>query len=57
MASYDFECHACGSRFELNVPMSEHDELKDQPPVCPKCGSHETRQLVSMVSSKTASGY
>jgi len=57
MASYDFECHSCGSPFELTVPMSEHDKLKDQPPACPKCGSHETRQVVSMFSSKPASSY
>jgi putative FmdB family regulatory protein len=57
MASYDFECPACGSRFELNVPMSEHDKMKDQPPACPKCGSHDARQLVSLFSCKTPSAY
>jgi putative FmdB family regulatory protein len=57
MASYEFECHACSERFQVTVPMSEHDGLKAQPPICPKCASHDTRQLVSMFSSKPASGY
>lgn len=57
MASYDFTCQACGTKFELTVPMSEHDKLKDHPPACAKCGSTETKQLVSMFSSKPASSY
>jgi len=57
MASYEFECQACHEHFQVNVPMSEHDGLKAHPPVCPKCASNDTRQLVSMFSSKPASGY
>lgn len=57
MASYEFECHACGERFQVNVAMSEHESLKAHPPICPKCGSHDTRQLVSLFSCKTPSGY
>jgi len=57
MASYEFECQACHEHFQVNVPMSEHDGLKAHPPVCPKCASNDTRQLVSMFSSKPASKY
>jgi putative FmdB family regulatory protein len=57
MASYEFECHACRERFQVSVPMSEHENLTAHPPICPKCASHETHQLVSLFSSKPASGY
>jgi putative FmdB family regulatory protein len=57
MASYEFECHACGERFQVNVAMSEHESLKANPPICPKCGKHESRQLVSLFTCKTPSGY
>jgi putative FmdB family regulatory protein len=57
MASYEFECHECRERFQVNVPMSEHDGLKAHPPICPKCASHDTRQLVALFSSKPASSY
>jgi putative FmdB family regulatory protein len=57
MASYEFECRACNERFQVSVPMSEHDKLKAHPPIRPKCASHDTRQLVSQFSSKPASSY
>ncbi len=57
MAVYEFECGGCGERFELSVPMSEHDRLKKEPPACPECGKNDTRQVVSMFSCKTPSGY
>jgi len=57
MASYEFECRACGEHFQVNVPMSQHENLKANPPTCPKCASHETRQLVSRFSSRPASSY
>jgi putative FmdB family regulatory protein len=56
MAVYEFECGACGERFEVQRPMSEHDHLKEQAPTCPKCGKTNTRQLVSVFSCKTPSG-
>jgi putative FmdB family regulatory protein len=55
MATYAFECRACGERFEVNKPMSEHDHLRQEPPSCPKCGKNDTRQLVTTFSSKPAS--
>jgi len=57
MAFYEFECQDCGERFELSVPMSDHDKLRKEPPACPKCGKTRTQQLVSIFSCKTPSGY
>jgi putative FmdB family regulatory protein len=57
MAVYEFECVHCGERFEMTERMKDHDHLKEQPPACPKCGKHETRQAVTEFSCKTPSGY
>jgi putative FmdB family regulatory protein len=57
MAVYEFECQACGERFQVTAPMKEHDHLKEQPPVCPQCGKQQTHQLVSHFDCKTSSGY
>ncbi len=57
MAMYDYECGACGRRFEVRMSMSEHDRRKDDPPACPACGKTETHQLASLVSCKIPSGY
>jgi putative FmdB family regulatory protein len=56
MAVYEFECAACGERFEVQRPMSQHDHLKEQAPTCPKCGKTDTRQLVSVFNCKSPSG-
>ena len=48
MAVYEFECQACGHRFEVSVPINEHERLKQHSPACPSCRKHKTRQLVSM---------
>ena len=56
MAVYEFECGKCGERFEVQVAMSEHDRLKEHAPTCPRCGTTETRQLVSEFNCKTSSG-
>jgi putative FmdB family regulatory protein len=47
MRVYEYECVACGHRFELVVGFAEHDRLRDQRPPCPECSSHETNQLIS----------
>ena|ERR1700736_4133716 len=57
MAVYEFECQACGERFEVTMGISEHDRIKDQPPACPKCGKREARQLVSSFNCKAPSKY
>jgi putative FmdB family regulatory protein len=56
MAVYEFQCAQCDERFEVQRPMSEHDQLKEHMPTCPKCGAVDTRQLVSVFSCKTSSG-
>ena len=53
MAVYEFECRACGQRFEVSKAMSEHDHLKADPPECPRCGATDTHQLVSLFGCKT----
>jgi putative FmdB family regulatory protein len=55
MAIYEFECTACGERFEVSKAMSQHDQLKQQPPACPKCGKSETHELAPLVGYKTPS--
>jgi len=44
MPVYEFECKACGSRFEELMP-SETESL-----ACPSCGSKQARRLLSPVS-------
>ena len=56
MAVYEFACAKCGERFEVQLPMSEHDRMKERAPTCPKCESTDTHQLVSVFSCKTPSG-
>ena len=53
MAIYEFECQACGKRFEVQIPISAHDKIKESPPVCPACGKSTTHQLVSEFACKT----
>jgi putative FmdB family regulatory protein len=55
MAIYEFECRACGERFEVTRPMSQHEELKEQVPACPKCGQPAPRELAPLVGYKTPS--
>jgi len=57
MAVYEFECQSCGKRFEISVPITEHDRLKKQPPACPECGKRKTEQLASSFSCKAPSKY
>ena len=56
MAIYEFDCAACGERFEVSRPMSEHDRLKEQPPSCPTCGAPGAHERVPLVSTKAPSG-
>ena len=55
MAIYEFECTACGERFEVTRPMSQHEELKEKAPTCPKCGKPTSRELAPLVGYKTPS--
>lgn len=57
MAIYEFECQACGERFEVTMAISEHDRLGEKGAKCPKCGKQSSRQLVSSFSCKPPSKY
>ena len=39
MARYDFKCSHCGQKYEVRLPMSEHDN----PPNCSYCGGELKR--------------
>jgi putative FmdB family regulatory protein len=41
MPLYDFECDACGERFEQRIGFD------DAAPACPSCGSPNTRRVLS----------
>jgi putative FmdB family regulatory protein len=56
MAIYEFDCRSCGKRFEVRMPMSTHEDLRQALPACPACGKAETRQVVSTFSCKTPVG-
>lgn len=47
MPLYEFHCETCNQRFEKLVRWSD----ADQKPVCPTCGSAETRKLISTIST------
>jgi putative FmdB family regulatory protein len=55
MAIYEFECSACGERFEVTRPMSEHDLLKQEPPPCPKCGAIGAHERAPLINTKPPS--
>src|ERR1700680_1114723 len=55
VAIYEFECSACGERFEVTRPMSEHDLLKQVPPLCPKCGAIGARERAPLINTKPPS--
>jgi putative FmdB family regulatory protein len=56
MAIYEFECQACGKHFEVRMPMSTHEKIKESPLACPACGKPVTRQVVSEFACKTSAG-
>jgi putative FmdB family regulatory protein len=56
MAIYEFECKACGKHFELRMPMSSHDKIRESPPSCPACGKPVARQVISEFACKTSAG-
>ncbi len=55
MAIYEFECLACGQRFEVTRPMSQHDHLKQNAPVCPKCGKTDRHGVAPLVGYQAPS--
>jgi putative FmdB family regulatory protein len=55
MAIYEFECAECGERFEVTRPIHEHDEVRNHPPNCPKCGAQASREVVPLTGYRTPS--
>jgi putative FmdB family regulatory protein len=51
VATYAFECRACGARFEVSRPMSRRAELDAEPPACPACGRRDVRKLVALFTA------
>jgi len=47
MPLYEYLCRDCGQPFEKMVRMSE----QEQTPVCPSCGSPDTRKQISTFAS------
>ena len=47
MPLYEYQCTKCKEQFSRLVPISKSDEL----PTCPKCGSKQTKKLMSSFSS------
>ena len=45
MPIYEYQCTACGERFERLRPMLSVTE--ETPPPCPACGRPDTRRLVA----------
>ena len=42
MPIYEFQCAACGERFEILSSLAERDEKA----VCPSCGGHDVSQVL-----------
>jgi putative FmdB family regulatory protein len=52
MPIYEYECLACGEKFELRRSMNESDsEIK-----CPKCGVANPHRVFSMFSTGSSGG-
>jgi len=45
MPRYDYQCEKCGETFEVNATIKE--KIAGLELVCPKCGGHEARQLLT----------
>jgi putative FmdB family regulatory protein len=48
MPLFEYECRDCGKRFDRLVGASEADDAP-----CPRCGAHEVRRLISVISGMT----
>lgn len=57
MAVYGFTYQSFGERFEVTLPVTERDPLREQRSKCPKRNNRESRQLVSTFSSQAPSDF
>jgi len=51
MPIYDYRCTECGAEFEKMVRLSEADRT----PLCPECGSPDTRKQITTFASPSSS--
>ena len=51
MPIYNYRCKECGAEFDKMMRLSEADHT----PVCPECGSLDTRKQITTFASPTAS--
>lgn len=51
MAVYEYECEACGHRFELRRSMSDSDDEVE----CPKCGGRKPKRVFSVFGTAGSS--
>ena len=52
MPTYEYQCNQCGKNFEQVTTL--HDHEKHARPACPKCGSHDVRQVPAAFQAVTA---
>lgn len=45
MPLYDYDCRACGARFDVLVGMSHADDV-----VCARCGSADVKRLLPVIA-------
>ena len=53
MPVYEFKCAKCDNLFEVMGSYAE----REKPQVCPKCGSTEVKQAISLFSAKPPSSF
>ncbi len=51
MPIYEYRCKECGAEFEKMVRLSE----ADRSPLCPECGSPDTRKQITIFASPNSS--
>lgn len=52
MPIYEYECTACGEKFELRRSITASDSDIE----CPACGTTHPRRIISVFSAGTSSG-
>jgi putative FmdB family regulatory protein len=52
MPIYEYECQACGEKFELRRSISDNDSEIE----CPRCGTAKPRRVLSLFSKGSSAG-
>jgi putative FmdB family regulatory protein len=56
MAMYEYECRACGKRFERMLSMAEHEQARKEAITCPACGKAEAWAVAPLIGYKQPAG-